>query len=427
MKAYQRSFAPTWEKAAMLAPVGKDEEGNLTYVNLSTSNPYDTLYRMITAANNSIGTDGKLDKPVDEIMANAVDQSITEFFSPFMSQSMLTEALLDIYQGKGRTSTGAEIFNPEDTDWVKKVKSFNHIFETVLPNVIPVQVTAGRFEPSQFLRGTLGQTGLIDTEDKLGRERTAAGQLARLTGFSSFEFDPKRSMKFAATRMSRAQTDAKRMFNTVTDDANADRNTFINAYADANAAKLRVDKEYYQVLEDAQTLGLSKKEISKVFKENKIGGIDGVMRGLFQPFNVSKDSKQKSFRAGTLDELKAAFPEIKRMRKEAYKIPLAPDPVESTYIPLIDKEPDVPTVLPQAPSSSANPFDSLDVPSSRNPFDSLPTLPTLPQGPRYCLTRRTKRYSAGLIQNIDLHTKATEQLDHIVNVFCHILDDSVIV
>ena len=105
------------------------------------------------------------------------------------------------------------------------------------------------------------------------------------------------------------------------------------------------------------------------------------MRGLFQPFNVSKDSKQKSFRAGTLDELKAAFPEIKRMRKEAYKIPLAPDPVESTYIPLIDKEPDVPTVLPQAPSSSANPFDSLDVPSSRNPFDSLPTLPTLPPGP----------------------------------------------
>tara|TARA_R100000900_G_scaffold144768_1_gene129343 strand:+ start:1005 stop:5168 length:4164 start_codon:yes stop_codon:yes gene_type:complete len=381
MKAYQRSFSPTWEKAAMLAPVGKDEEGNLTYVNLSTSNPYDTLYRMITAANNSIGTDGKLDKPVDEIMANAVDQSITEFFSPFMSQSMLTEALLDIYQGKGRTSTGAEIFNPEDTDWVKKVKSFNHIFETVLPNVIPVQVTAGRFEPSQFLRGTLGQTGLIDTEDKLGRERTAAGQLARLTGFSSFEFDPKRSMKFAATRMSRAQTDAKRMFNTVTDDANADRNTFINAYADANAAKLRVDKEYYQVLEDAQTLGLSKKEISKVFKENKIGGIDGVMRGLFQPFNISKDSKQKSFRAGTLDELKAAFPEIKRMRKEAYKIPLAPDPVESTYIPLIDKEPDVPTVLPQAPSSSANPFDSLDVPSSRNPFLNLPTLPTLPPGP----------------------------------------------
>ena len=154
----------------------------------------------------------------------------------------------------------------------------------------------------------------------------------------------------------------------------------MSEFISSNAC-FRVDKEYYQVLEDAQTLGLSKKEISKVFKENKIGGIDGVMRGLFQPFNVSKDSKQKSFRAGTLDELKAAFPEIKRMRKEAYKIPLAPDPVESTYIPLIDKEPDVPTVLPQAPSSSANPFDSLDVPSSRNPFDSLPTLPTLPPGP----------------------------------------------
>ena len=53
--------------------------------------------------------------------------------------------------------------------------------------------------------------------------------------------------------------------------------------------------------------------------------------------------------------------------------------------------------------------------------------PPCPQAPRYCLTRRTKRYSAGLIHNIDLHTKATEQLDHIVNVFGYILDDIVIV
>ena len=381
MKAYQRSFGAEWEKNAMLIPVRREEDGRITYINLSTSNPYDTLFSMVTAANNSIGTDGKLDKSPEEIMVNAVEASLGEFFDPFLSPAMITEALVDITQRNGKTSTGSEVYNQQDPLWEKRVKSFKHLFETVIPSGLPIQVTSGEFEPSRFARAVLGPLGVIDQKDKLGRERKVEDEIIRLTGFAVSEFDPERSLKFAVTRKKREQTDAKRIFNTVTDDANAGTSTYINAYSKANAAKMRVDKEYYQILEDAKMLGMTNNQIKKIFKENKVGGVGGILKGKFEPFKVSPESGKKAFRAGNKEEFKQAIPFFKQMFKEGKGLGLAVDPEESTYVPLLDKNPEVVPSLPQAPStlpSTVNPFDSLDIPSSRNPFLNLPTLPPGP-------------------------------------------------
>ena len=114
---------------------------------------------------------------------------------------------------------------------------------------------------------------------------------------------------------------------------------------------MRVDKEYYQILEDAKMLGMTNKQIKKIFKENKVGGVGGILKGKFEPFKVSPESGKKAFRAGNKEEFKQAIPFFKQMFKEGKGLGLAVDPEESTYVPLLDKNPETmtPTPSPRTP------------------------------------------------------------------------------
>ena len=40
------------------------------------------------------------------------------------------------------------------------------------------------------------------------------------------------------------------------------------------------------MIEDLRAMGLSDTDIRKVFKKENIGGVKGIMRGVFEPFKV---------------------------------------------------------------------------------------------------------------------------------------------
>jgi hypothetical protein len=304
MDAYQRSFAAPWEKGSVLVPVGKTEDGKIQYINLSTSNPYDVVSRFANRAINEADNAAAEGKDPGQALTSVMLGTLTEFFAPFLSEAMLTESLVDISLRGGRTGTGAEVYNPQDSFGDKGSKMFLHVMETMLPNLIPINVSGGEIEPSRFARGVIGEIApdLIDPEDKLGRERELTTEILRqFSGISPMEFDPKKGLEFGAFRMQQAQTDAKRMFNRVTDDANATADTFINAYIEANQAKVRIDRAYYQMLQDLETMGLSKADIRKILKQNNVGGAKELMRGKFEPFSVSDQNLKEMRRAGTID------------------------------------------------------------------------------------------------------------------------------
>ena len=325
MDAYKRSFAPRWEKGSVLVPIGKTEDGKIQYINFSTSNPYDVLSRFANRAINEADDAVREGKSLGQVLEDVALGTMSEVFEPFMSEAMLTEALVDVTFRGGRTATGAEVYNPSDSFGARQGKKFMHVVDTLMPNLLPVNVSGGVPEPSRFLRGVFGsEDGMISSVDKMGRERDPLAEFARqATGVSVLEFDPKRGMEYGAYRLSQSQTDAKRIFNRVTDDSNANANSLANAFQKANDAKLRIDREYYQMVEDLRSMGLSDSDIRREFKKNNIGGIKGVMRGEFEPFKVTNKNFQEMRRAGVYNQ----FPreEIQNIRRNMNGIPLAPD------------------------------------------------------------------------------------------------------
>ncbi len=325
MDAYKRSFAPRWEKGSVLLPLGKTDDGKIEYINFSTSNPYDTLFRFTNRAINEADDAVKEGKNVGQVLDDVALGTLAEVFEPFMSEAMLTEALLDVSIRGGKTATGAEIYSNADSFGSRNSKRFAHVVDTLMPNLIPANVSGGKLEPSRFLRGIAGsEDGMISSMDKMGRERNALGEFARqVTGVSPLEFDPKRGLEYGAYRLSQTQTNAKRKFNRITDDVNAGSNQLLNAFKTANNDKLRIDKEYYQMMEDLRSMGLTDADIRRVLKKNNIGGIKGIMRGKFEPFKVTPKNFKEMRDAGIFS--KYPREQIRDVQRQMKDLPLAPD------------------------------------------------------------------------------------------------------
>jgi len=360
MDAYKRSFGAPWEKGSVLIPMGYTEDGKLQFANFSTSNPYDSLFRFANRMITELDTAAEVGKDPGQAAFDVVVGTLGEFFAPFLSEAMLTEALIDISLRGGRTATGARVYNPADSWNVKGEKMFMHVVDTMLPNLIPVTISGGVAEPSRFLRGVVGGVapGLVDPMDKLGRERNAQTELLRqITGLTVQEFDPKKGLEFGAFRMQQGQTNARSIFNTVTDDFNATSDRFLDAYVRANEAKFRIDRQYFQMIEDLRTLGMSNQDIRRVLRQNNVSGAKGILRGEFEPFDITPNNLREMRRAGTIDR----FPrqEINEIRRSLRNLPLDQGPVSVEPRPAPSAAPIVdpfqqgaaqpPAVAPSAP------------------------------------------------------------------------------
>ncbi len=357
MDAYKRSFAPRWEKGSVLVPLGKTEDGKIQYINFSTSNPYDVLSRFANRAINEADDAVKTGKNLGQVLDDVALGTLSEVFEPFMSEAMLTEALIDVSFRGGRTSTGAQIYTDADSFGSRTSKRIAHVVDTLMPNLIPVNVSGGKLEPSRFLRGVAGsEDGMISNVDKMGRERNPLGEFARqITGVSPLEFDPERGLEYGAFRFGQQQTNAKAKFNKVTDDFNAGTNTLTNAFQAANNDKLRIDKQYYRMIEDLRDMGMTEGDIRRVLKKNNIGGVKGILRGRFEPFKVSKKNRRDMRDAGISNKFDNNA--IINIQNQMRNLPLDPD-----------DSPPPPVAPPSAPAN--NPFLNLENPQS-NPFLNL--------------------------------------------------------
>ena len=289
-----------------------------------------------------------------------------ELFAPFTEEAIITAKLRDVFDPEaetigarqigqligargGRTVTGAKVYNEEDSAGDKLAKSFAHVLDGIIPSIVPIDTRSGEFEVSRFGRGVVSGLGLeglgISTKDRMSRERELSKELAR--AFSGITENPIEStaLKFKGYEFSRARTNANNIFTTISNRGNATPQDFVDAYRRASEASFRVQSRMFNIVEDMKLLGMTKPQIRKVFREAGIGGINNILRGKFDPINISPTVRKNVRR----NELDLPRKEINRIRNEFRNLPLGTmSPPEEEETPTLDLEPvsQAPTIAP---------------------------------------------------------------------------------
>lgn len=320
MDAFQRQFAPPWQKNSLLIPVGRTDEGIPTYIDFSYSNPYDQLARsgraIMMAYENGLAQG---DDP-SKIAFEAAYESLGELFSPFLSSSIITGKLLDVLPPElsagagrgGRTVTGALVYrNDASVPLGEKIaKSFAHVAEAIIPAAIPLDVKEGTFEPSRFVRslGSLDEDGEffgVSQFDKNGREFGLTKELARaFTGITEYEPKVAQLFEYSAAEHKSRNRAASQVFSRVADNFNATPDDLYNAFVAADEQRYQIHSDLYQLVEDMRTMGFSDVELDDGFEEFGINlnGI-GMLEGRYEPLSISAFTKNEMKRIGTIDIL----------------------------------------------------------------------------------------------------------------------------
>lgn len=363
MDAYKRSFAPPWERNARLIPLGRDENGDISYINFSYSNPYDQLERVVNAAINKAQSGREVGKDASQIVFESGFESLREVFQPFLESSIITEKILDIAPrgtglGRGgRSIEGARIYNEVESAGDKLAKSFAHVIDGVLPGISPVEVRGGKFQAGRFARGVLGDTAIGDALDiapqnRQGREYDLAAEIVRsFTGVSESVAKLDQSLEYRGFEFGRARTAASNIFNREANASNATSTSILEAYKKADDARYRIYNDFYQVIEDLRTMGKSDTEIFTTLKQARVGDFEMLMNNMYNPLNISDQTIDNMQRKGTIGLLPIG--EITSLRSQRIGMPFkASEPLEDINLEISPlrqplSSPSAPEVAPQ--------------------------------------------------------------------------------
>ena len=229
-------------------------------MDFSHANAYDTLIRPVQSIINQVAAgekdnDGMMD---DFILGSFV--AMRELGEPFISESIWTEAVLDIIARKGRTRSGSEVYNDKDLPGVKARKIMDHLVEAQMP-----------FSLNQLKRidKSIEAVDVITKGkyDDYGQDYEFGPEFAGLFGFRAIELNPERSIQFKVADYQDGVRNSRKLFTSnVLKGGPVEPYEIIDAYINANRALFSTRKEMVKDLEAAKILGMSNVDIAVATK-----------------------------------------------------------------------------------------------------------------------------------------------------------------
>ena len=271
MKALRR-FVPEWSKNSTLLATGRDEKGNIKYIDFSYSNAYDFLTRPYRAVTNALAQTDASNESLKEALAKGLTDGVVEIMQPFTSESIFIEGLVDSTIRRGIGKDGRRVWKEQDDPLVKIGKGIFHVGETLTPGSI-----------SQLKR--IGQAATGKT-DKYGNLYNLQDELPGLFGFRSISSDPQRALTFMTTAFLKDLRGADNLFTApLLRGGRVSKEDVINAYKYSQAQRFSVLKDMYKNIDAARTLGVSNGVISRKVKRKGLNKetFNQLMRGKFTP------------------------------------------------------------------------------------------------------------------------------------------------
>ena len=277
-----RRFAAQWSKNSTLLPI-KQEDGSFKYIDFSHANAYDTLIRPLQSVVNAV-QDGRTDQDgMMDDFARGLFTATSEFGQPFISESIWTEAALDIIARGGRTREGAQIYSEQDTAGDRNSKIFAHLVKAQM-----------HFSLDQLKRldQSIESVDVITKGkfDKYGQEFEFGDEFGGLFGFRAVNVNPDRAMNFKVANYQRGVRDSRSLFTRVALKGGPIEPTeIVDAYINANRALFNVKKTLKGDMDAARLLN-----ISQVGFENSLDRISNIEvssidENIFRPYSISNE------------------------------------------------------------------------------------------------------------------------------------------
>ena len=276
-----RRFVPDWSKNSTLVPI-KDDDGNFKYIDFSHANAYDTMIRPVQSILNAVA-DGRTD--TDTVMEDFMQGVVTatsELGQPFISESIWTQALGDIFVRGGRTKDGKRLYTDQTPFGDRFWEASKHLVEAQTP-----------LNLKQFGRLSQGITG---SPDEYGRTYELPDEMLGFAGLRAVKVDPVTSMKFKIADFTRGQSEARAEFTkNLLKGGPVTAEEIVDRYKTANEAMFNVQKNLSQDYYGALVLGAGAKAINNEFADRvSRTQLNSIIRGNFQPF-VPSENVEKAF------------------------------------------------------------------------------------------------------------------------------------
>ena len=294
IEAYKRSLSAPWERRAQIIPINKWVNGVGKAINFSYFSPYDTITKPIESIFKTWQEGNLKGRNIgDQLLAQAFSEEgpLRTLLDPFITQSIAIERFTDVLPAEiglgnrgGITKTGSKVYSVTDSDGEKISKSFFHIVKGVEPGAL----TTGR-KLVQGLQADVQRGGQpISLRDEL---------LALLSGVRIINIDVPRTMQYKITDYNRKKKSvtATEKFFSLQDFRQRGPKVLAEEFRQIQEENLKVNKDFYIVLKDAQTMGVDKRTLKRILKKRNIStkNANFLLRGKNIPYTGYKGRMQK--------------------------------------------------------------------------------------------------------------------------------------
>jgi hypothetical protein len=340
-----RRYVAGWSKNSTLLPI-KKKDGSFAYIDFSHANAYDTLIRPLQTVVNSVA-DGEKDN--DGIMNDFIGgtfEAMKEFASPFISESIWTEAVTDILIRGGRTREGFQVFNPQDTPGDKANKIMAHLVEAQMP-----------FSLNQLKRmdQSIEEVDVITKGkfDKYGQTYDFGPEFAGLFGFRPVDINAERVINFKIADFQKGTRDSRSLFTRETlRGGPIEPRTIVDSFINANRALFGVQKNMKLDMEAGATLGLDEEQIQEAFSRVGTTAYSYLNEGTFRPFlpsaEIQQAFEQNAERLGLSNPYEEAQDAVETIYDQLTEVtldePVFPS-IDNPLMPIMEDTPITPTSL----------------------------------------------------------------------------------
>ena len=280
-----RRFAAQWSKNSTLLPI-KQEDGSFKYIDFSHANAYDTLIRPLQSIINAV-QDGRTDEDgMMDDFAKGMFTAMSEFGQPFISESIWTEAALDIIARGGRTRDGAQVYSDQDTAGDRNSKIFAHLVKAQMPFSID---QLKRLDQSIESRDVL----VKGKYDEYGQDFEFGDEFGGLFGFRAVNVNPDRAMNFKVADYQRGVRDSRSLFTRVAlKGGPIEPREIVDAYINANRALFGVKKELKNDMDAARLLNISEEGFRGSLDRISNIEVNSIDQNIFRPYALSLEVRR---------------------------------------------------------------------------------------------------------------------------------------